>query len=467
MLPEHYRAPLILTYMEGLRHDEVARRLGCPVGTVESRLSRARDRLRIRLTRRGLAPTASVLGLVASGADASAAVALPAIVERTVEAAIGLSSQRVGILASLLHRWGRPVLGVRPTLQVGAAVSMLVVCVGLGYSVLGSGNGPPRSAEATLEPSTAIAPRINESRPESNSPEIPPAITSAEPKGESPELQQDQETLPAVQADSDGTQTKDTLKPTRASFAYAPPLTGIVIDGQLDDWPAAIPHFPIDKILDPDPTDALGDGGLRGANLWTSPDLSAAFSVGYDPKEQLIYVAVIVRDDNLIIGHESHLDTDAVEIYVDGLHSDRQIPFPPTADAYYALDPAEVPVQQYVAIPGRGMIYGRRQASNPILIHGTARETKTRMAFTRKGGVTTYEWGIQVFDRYHDKPTVLAPGKRIGFDVAVADKDVPATSPGGFNDPRRDRSAWIYWGPTWRGVKTLDAGALGELILVR
>ena len=113
------------------------------------------------------------------------------------------------------------------------------------------------------------------------------------------------------------------------------------------------------------------------------------------------------------------------------------------------------------------MIYGRRQASNPILIHGTAKNTRTRMAFTRNGGVTTYEWAIQVFDRYPDKPTGLAPGKRIGFDVAVADKDVPASSPGGFNDPRRDRSAWIYWGPTWRGVKALDAGALGELNLVR
>ena len=42
---------LILCYVEGLQHDEVARRLGCPVGTVEADYSRARDRLRTRLTR--------------------------------------------------------------------------------------------------------------------------------------------------------------------------------------------------------------------------------------------------------------------------------------------------------------------------------------------------------------------------------------------------------------------------------
>jgi hypothetical protein len=89
------------------------------------------------------------------------------------------------------------------------------------------------------------------------------------------------------------------------------------------------------------------------------------------------------------------------------------------------------------------------------------------MAYARKGDVTTYEWAIQVFDRFPDRPTKLEPGKRIGFDVAVADKDVPATSPGGFDEPPADRTAWIYWGPFWRGVKALDAGSLGELILVK
>ena len=61
-LPERYRVPLILYYMEGLHLDAVASRLGCPTGTIQSRLSRARDKLQSRLDRRGLAPTASALG---------------------------------------------------------------------------------------------------------------------------------------------------------------------------------------------------------------------------------------------------------------------------------------------------------------------------------------------------------------------------------------------------------------------
>ena len=53
-LPEKYRLPIILCYLEGLTHDDVAARLRWPVGTVRGRLARARDRLRKRLSRTGV-----------------------------------------------------------------------------------------------------------------------------------------------------------------------------------------------------------------------------------------------------------------------------------------------------------------------------------------------------------------------------------------------------------------------------
>ncbi|SIN76766.1 RNA polymerase sigma-70 factor, ECF subfamily [Singulisphaera sp. GP187] len=63
-LPLRYRLAILLCYFEGLTHEETARRLSCPVGTVRSRLARGRDLLRSRLERRGLAPEASMLASV-------------------------------------------------------------------------------------------------------------------------------------------------------------------------------------------------------------------------------------------------------------------------------------------------------------------------------------------------------------------------------------------------------------------
>ncbi|WP_435019326.1 sigma-70 family RNA polymerase sigma factor [Tundrisphaera sp. TA3] len=75
-LPDRYRTPMILCDLEGLTHDAVAARLGWPVGTVKSRLSRGRLRLRGYLARRGLAPGGqSSAWLLAAGGGAGAPVA--------------------------------------------------------------------------------------------------------------------------------------------------------------------------------------------------------------------------------------------------------------------------------------------------------------------------------------------------------------------------------------------------------
>jgi RNA polymerase sigma factor (sigma-70 family) len=61
-LPEKYRAPLVLCYFHDRTHEQAAEALRCPVGTVRSRLARGRELLKKRLTRRGYAPTAAILG---------------------------------------------------------------------------------------------------------------------------------------------------------------------------------------------------------------------------------------------------------------------------------------------------------------------------------------------------------------------------------------------------------------------
>ncbi|HEY7428376.1 MAG TPA: sigma-70 family RNA polymerase sigma factor, partial [Gemmataceae bacterium] len=60
-LPEKYREPLILCYLEGKTNEETARHLGWPLGSLSRRLARGRELLRRRLLRRGVTLSAALL----------------------------------------------------------------------------------------------------------------------------------------------------------------------------------------------------------------------------------------------------------------------------------------------------------------------------------------------------------------------------------------------------------------------
>ena len=86
-LAQKYRAPLVLVYLEGKSTEEVARLLGCPKGTVLSRLARGRDRLRDRLVRRGVALSVGTLAIVLVGRTAPVAVPA-ALAKGAIKAAV-------------------------------------------------------------------------------------------------------------------------------------------------------------------------------------------------------------------------------------------------------------------------------------------------------------------------------------------------------------------------------------------
>src|SRR6185295_9297886 len=72
-IPSELRGPLILCFLEGKTRDEAAAVLGCSLATLKSQLTRARELLRSRLTRRGITLAVAALG-INLGAEASAAV---------------------------------------------------------------------------------------------------------------------------------------------------------------------------------------------------------------------------------------------------------------------------------------------------------------------------------------------------------------------------------------------------------
>jgi RNA polymerase sigma-70 factor (ECF subfamily) len=162
-LPGKYREPFVLCCLEGRTNAEAAGLLGCPEGTVASRLSWARGRLRSRLARRGLAPSAGLVGAVLAG-EAPAGVP-PMLVACTTEAATLVAAGKAvaGAIpagaAALTEGVLRAMFVTR--LRIAAAVLVGVVLAGAGAVVATSGlRAEDPGAEARPPAAEAVAARV-------------------------------------------------------------------------------------------------------------------------------------------------------------------------------------------------------------------------------------------------------------------------------------------------------------------
>src|SRR5262249_23679671 len=148
-LPEKYRAPIVLCYLEGWSHEEAARQLQWPVGTVKTRLSRGRERLRRRLVRDaafGAAPLPVVPPMVVPPNVAASAVQVAAAFSRGHASSAGaisvsLAAQAAGVVQLMVLSKLRSVLLI--ALATGAIVS------GAGFlSHAYDGRGPVPAQES-------------------------------------------------------------------------------------------------------------------------------------------------------------------------------------------------------------------------------------------------------------------------------------------------------------------------------
>jgi RNA polymerase sigma factor (sigma-70 family) len=146
LLPEKYRAPVVLCYLEGLTHENAADQLGWPVGTVRGRLARARDLLRARLTRCGI--TASAALAAADSLTESARAAVPATLrDATLRATTQVASGQALAAAASARAvaWAEGTSRVMTFYRWNAAAGVFLMIVTLGIGLVLAAASPPQS----------------------------------------------------------------------------------------------------------------------------------------------------------------------------------------------------------------------------------------------------------------------------------------------------------------------------------
>jgi RNA polymerase sigma factor (sigma-70 family) len=205
-LPDKYRAPLILCYLEGMTNEQAARELGWPIGSMAKRLARGRELLRNRLVRQGVVMSTAIFG--AGLSEHALAATLPSgLVTTTVRAAFlfaageaaagAISAPAVSLAEGALRSLGM----VR--IKVAAALLLLVAgAAGLGAAAI-------IHSRAT-EPMVAVA---------HQGPQLPPANQPADSTEALPVLPTVVQPVQVITAKEQAVLQKDALEVFALAFA--------------------------------------------------------------------------------------------------------------------------------------------------------------------------------------------------------------------------------------------------------
>ena len=183
-LPERYRVPLWLCYAEGMSHEEAASRLGCPLGTVKGRLTRARELVRTRLARRGVTASNAFEGFFLA---VRVAPQVPLrLYEATLKAAVkvaagcSLAGATSGAVATLVQGGLSTMMLTQVKLVAGGGLAAAALVAGTVFAGQRVGSNPkqdPPAAQSRIE----LAQASGKMRTESPRDTLKPAKPEAKP----------------------------------------------------------------------------------------------------------------------------------------------------------------------------------------------------------------------------------------------------------------------------------------------
>jgi RNA polymerase sigma factor (sigma-70 family) len=160
-LPEEYRAPLTLCYLDGLSNQEAARRLGWPSGSISYRLARGRELLRDRLRRRCPKLPPALLLVLPAWPTGLAEVPLQ-LLELTVRLAVRLAADTWEAVEELAPEVMRLVAESRKVrraasplwLRLAAALLAALTLLGAGWAVAAGIRARPEQPTSPCPSST-------------------------------------------------------------------------------------------------------------------------------------------------------------------------------------------------------------------------------------------------------------------------------------------------------------------------